>query len=133
MLKGEVCLKPDRFPIYITGALSDILKLLYLFLCKVCVSISNFSSGQHRQKKRCRHLLAHAQITAPAQLSVTCSRYLGFLFTSSTLDLCMCAGQLSGQTSLDLHYCTSTQLASYPEIPDIRPNSWFSVSTKFRG
>lgn len=133
MLKGEVPLKPDRFLTYITGTLSDIFKLFYLFLCKVCVSISNFSSGQHRQKKGCRHLLAHAQITSTCTVSVICSRYLGFLFTLSTLDLCMCAGQLSGQTSLDLHYCTSTQVACYPEIPDIRPNSGFSVSTKFRG
>lgn len=125
MFKG-VPLKPDRFLIYITGALSDIFKLFYLFLCKVHVSISNFSSEQHRQKKACRQLLANAQITD------TCSRYLGILFTSSIVDLYMCAGQLSRQTSLDLHYCTCTQVASYPEIPDIRPKSWFSQSTKFR-
>lgn len=133
MLKGEVPLKPDGFLIYITGALSDIFKLFYLFLCKVFVSISNSSSGQHRQKKGWRHLLAYAQITGTNTVSMTCSRYLRFLFTSSTVDLCMCGGQLSGQTSLDLHYCTSTQVSSYPEIPDKRPNSWFSVSTKFRG
>lgn len=31
----------------------------------------------------------------------------------------MCAGPLSGQPSFDLHYCTSSQAASYPEIPNI--------------
>lgn len=133
MLKGEDPLKPDRFLIYIIGVLSDIFKFFYLFLCKVCVSIFNFSSGQHRQKKGCRQFPARAQITGTCTVSVTCSRYLEFLFTSSTVDVCMCAGQLSGQTSLGLHYCPSTQVANYPEIPDIKPNSWFSVSTKLWG
>lgn len=112
MLKGEVPQKSDRFLIYITGALSDIFKVFYLFLCKVCVSIFNFSSGQHRQKNGCRHLLACAQITGTCTINVTYSRYLEFLFTSSTVDLCMCAGQLSGRTSLGLHYCTSTEAAT---------------------
>jgi len=129
MLKAKVLLKPDRLLIYITRALPDILKAFYLILRKVCTSISNISSGQHR----CRHLPAHTQITSTCAVSVTCSRYLRFIFTWRAVDLCMHAGQLSGQPSFDLHCCTSRQVASYPEIPDVRPNSCFSVWTKFRG
>lgn len=132
MLKGKV-LKPVGLLIYITRALSDILEVFYLILCKVCASISNFSSGQHRQKHGYRHPLAHTQITSTGAVSVTCSRYLEFILTWSAVDLCMCAGQLSGQPSFDLHYCTFSRVASYPEIPDMRPNSCFSVWTKFRG
>lgn len=125
MLKGKVLLKPYRLLTYIIRTLSDILKVFYLILDKVCTSVSNFSSGQHRHKCRSRHLLAYTQKTGTCAVSVTCSRYLRFIFSWSAVDLCVRAGQLSGQPSFDLHYCISSQVDSYPDIPDMKPNSLF--------
>lgn len=62
-----------------------------------------------------------------------CYRYLRFTFTVSTADQCMSSGCLSRQAPFDLHYCRSSQTVCYPEVPDMGPNSCFSVWTKFRG